>query len=135
DLPDRLMSGQRCRKPIEAERDSPHRRRAELQRLEKESEPGPGLYFVEADQGKDPLLHGLLMDTNRATSRFLTVQDQIVRFSLDASGVGLEQGEILIPRRGERMMYGVPSLLVVVPFDEREVDNPCEDVSIGRNHL
>ena len=94
--------GQAGGQPVEAERDAAHGRRAELEGVEQESEARPGLFLGDADQAEDPLLHGLLMDADRAARRLLAVQHQVVGLGPGAAGVGSPGRQVLVARGGER---------------------------------
>ena len=41
-----------------------------------------------------------------------------------AARIGLERRGIVVARRGERMVHGHPALLLGVPLEHREVDDP-----------
>src|SRR5262249_42618692 len=123
------------REPVEAKGNPAHRGCAELQRLEEKSEPGSGLLLADTDEGEESLLHGLLMDADGPARGLLTVQNQVIGLGPCASGFGIEQRQIFVARRRERVMNGIPALLVLVPLDEREVDDPREHITIDGNQV
>src|SRR5689334_21398231 len=64
------------------------------------------------------------MDSDRAGGAFDSVADHVIAVRADAARIGVHVNKVLILRRGEWMVGRIPSILVFVPFDEREVEYP-----------
>ncbi len=64
--------------------------------------------------------------TDRAGSNFKAVADEIVLVSLDRQRILVFQRVHTALRHGERVVREVELLVVLVPFVEREVDDPCQ---------
>src|SRR5437870_13888812 len=75
------------------------------------------------------------MDTDRAAPDLLAIEHEVVRLGQGAAGIALEPRQVLVPRRGERVMHGLPAALVRVPFEERKVDDPENGEAVLRDEL
>ncbi len=77
------------------------------------------------------------MNSDTAAADFNTVQNQIVGFGFDCQRVALKFFEIFIKRRGERMVDGRMSFLLLVPGKHREIHNPAEGqfICINQAHF
>src|SRR3989442_960132 len=64
------------------------------------------------------------MDTDRAAPDLLAIEHEVVRLSQGPAGIALDPRQVLVPRRGERVMHGLPAALVRVAFEERTIDDP-----------
>src|SRR5262245_35781841 len=102
------------------------RRRAVRQRIEQESELGTRARFRDAQHGEDSLLYFWPMNSDRSAAKLVSVEHHVVGLSPHALGGALEDRQVLVPGRGERMMYGAPPFLLGAPFKEREVGDPQE---------
>src|SRR5215203_1113085 len=97
-------------------------RRPELQRLEEEAEAQLCFLGANVEQREDPALQRGVMDANAAAADFAAVQHEIVGLCAGGTWLALHLREILVVRRGERMVHRVVTLLRLVPFEEGEVD-------------
>src|SRR5881296_1658226 len=79
------------------------------------------------------LLHIRLVDADRAATQFPSVDDYVVMLATDFFGVGGQQRDVLGNRRGERMMTGIPAVLLLVETQERKIDHPEEIKSVSRH--
>src|SRR5439155_13572255 len=79
------------------------------------------------------LLHIRLVDTNRAAAQFPPINDYVVMLATDLFWVGGQERDVLGNRRSERMMTGIPAVLLLIETQERKIDHPEEIKSIGRN--
>ena len=60
----------------------------------------------------------------RTTADFATVQHHVVSPRQAAARIGLDFGGIIGAWRGEGMVQGIPALVVLVPLEHREIDDP-----------
>src|SRR6185369_1967746 len=102
------------------------RRRAVRQRIEQKPELRTRARFRDSQHGENSLLHLWSMNSDRSTAELVPVEHHVVSLSPHALGSALEERQVLVPRRGERMMYGSPPLLLDAPFKERKVGDPQE---------
>src|SRR5439155_6737384 len=79
------------------------------------------------------LLHVGLMDTDRATAQLHAVDHNIVVLAADLLRVALEHRNVLRNRRGERMVAGVPTVLLLIKAQQREVHHPEKIETVGGN--
>ncbi|OIQ79435.1 hypothetical protein GALL_388340 [mine drainage metagenome] len=100
------------------------RRRAVLQRIEQEAELGTRLVGADAQRAEHLALHLGAVDAHRAAADFPAVEHHVVGLGQAAPRVAAQVVDVLVLRRGERVMAGDPALLVVVELEHREVDDP-----------
>ena len=81
---------------------------------------------LHAEHLEQPRLHLRVVDTDAAAADLVAVDDQVVRLGLHLARVGFQQRQVLVPRGRERMVVGRPALLLLVPDERREVDDPGE---------
>ncbi len=105
-------------------------RGAEFQSVEQEAELDPRLFLADAHQFEHLALHGLVVNTDAAAADFRAVEDQVVSFGPGLAGIGGEQGDVFIHRRGEGVMNGDVAAVLLVPFEQREVGDPDELVVV-----
>ncbi len=121
---DVVAAGEHHDPAVEAQGDAAVGGGAVAEGVEEEAEALFGLFFFDVHQVEDPLLDLRIVDADAAAGGFVAVADEVVRRSPDAAGVG---GEVLLVvgvDRAERVVLGVPALLVVVPAEQREVEDP-----------
>jgi hypothetical protein len=104
------------------------RRGTVLERLEQEAEALLGLLGTQADRLEDLALDLGRVDTDRPTAELGPVHDHVVAPAAPGAGVPVE----VAGRRGEWVVERVPALLVLVPLERREVDDPEQVVALGR---
>src|SRR5256885_11862285 len=75
------------------------------------------------------------MDTDRAAPDLLAIEHEVVRLGQGAAGIALEPPQVLVPRRGERVMHGLPAALVRPPFEERKIVTPENGEAVLRDEL
>src|SRR2546427_10778429 len=75
------------------------------------------------------------MDADRAAPDLLAIEHEVVRLGQGAAGIALEPRQVLVPRRGERVMDGLPAALVLVPFEGRKIDDPENGEALLRAQL
>ena len=76
------------------------------------------------------------MDTNGAAAQLDAVNDDVVMLTANRLGVADQLGDVLLHRRGERVMAGVPAIHLLVEHQQRELDDPEEIELVGRDaHL
>src|SRR5687767_6059488 len=121
---DRGLRAENRHNPIETDRDAPVRRRAVLEGVEEETEAHLRLFVRDLQQPEDESLQLLVVDTNAAARHFAAVEDEIVRSRANPPRLGLEHARVRLERRGERMVHELVALLVLQPFEHREVDDP-----------
>ncbi len=94
--------------------------------IHKEAELRLCLFVGESQRMEHLVLEGAVVDTDGAAAHLDTVHDDIVGVGADVAPAVRVVEQCLIFRLGsrERMVHGVEALRLVVPFEEREVDNP-----------
>ena len=77
------------------------------------------------------------MDPDGPSANLDAVDDHVVGVRLDRTGVRFEDVHLLRLGRSERVVHGVVTLGVFVPFEEREVDHPkrFEDLGVAEAEL
>src|SRR5690606_34611320 len=90
--------------------------------IQQEAELLTLLFFADAKQLEDRLLHGLRMDTDRSTAQLSAVQHQVVGLGQGCARVG-NQLFRRAGRCGEGVMECTPVALLVL-FEHREVHYP-----------
>lgn len=130
DVADGVVPAEQRDDPVEAEGDATVRRRAVVEGVQQEAELRGRLLLGEADRVERPLLHLALVDTDRTAAQLRAVEDQVVGVGQGRARVGVEGGQRLGGRGGERVVHRVPALelaLVVLDrLEHREVDDPEE---------
>ncbi len=106
-------------------------RGAVLKRFQHVTEPLPGLFHVQPDEPEDLLLDFPPVNPDGSTRNLLTVTDQVVLLAARRAGVGIQKRQVFRHRRSEKVVAGVPAVLVFVPLKEREVYNPAESHRFG----
>src|ERR687891_2571968 len=114
------LAAERHQHPLDAERDPPVRRRTHREGVEQEAELAPLLLLAELEGAEDGGLELRLVDPEGAAADLDPVDDEVVRERRRRSGIG--RHELLGPGRGagERVVYGLPPALVLVPLEHRE---------------
>ena len=100
------------------------RRRAELERIEQESELRARLFRRDAQQVEHHRLQFLRVDTHRSAADLRAVQHHVVGLGDRLSGTRRQRRVVQIRRARERMMHGLPALGLRIPLEHREVDHP-----------
>src|SRR5439155_26802756 len=93
-------------------------------------ELGIGLGLTNTEQLEHALLNLALVDTDRAAPDLDAVEHQVVGARAQARRL-IE----VTRRRREGMVRGIPPLLVGVPEEGRELDDPEDVVAIARDQL
>ena len=94
--------------------------------VEQVAEASLRLLVGVSEQVEHPCLLVAVVDTDRACGKLETVAHDIVGRGPHSSGVGVEQVGVLGHRGSERVVYGVPPALSLVPLDQGRVDHPRE---------
>ncbi len=81
---------------------------------------------IDPQQVEDLLLGLGIVNSDRASTRFVAVDHQIVGLSAALARIGVEQRDVLRARRRERMVHRTPPLLFLVELEHRELDDPRE---------
>ena len=71
------------------------------------------------------------MDTHTATAGLKAVHDKVVGARTGCQGIGLDLGDVGLGRQGERLVLGCIGLAILVPMEQREVDDPQEVVTLA----
>ena len=67
-----------------------------------------------------------LVNPERATRKLESVADEVVGDRLRRARIAVEQGQRLVVRARERMMFRIPPLELCVPLEHREIRDPHE---------
>ena len=126
EVADTILAAEQSAKAVEAEGEACVRRCAVLEGVHKESELFLGLLVSEAEGLEHLLLKLAIMDTDGASTNLGAVKHYVVGVSPDiAPSLRLfEQILVFRLRRGERMVHGIITLCLLVPFEKWEIDNP-----------
>lgn len=71
------------------------------------------------------------MDTHTAATGLKAVHDKVVGARTGCQRIGLDLGDVGLGRQGEGLVLGSVSLAVLVPVEQREVDDPQEVVALA----
>mmetsp|Transcript_44555 Transcript_44555/g.71606 ORF Transcript_44555/g.71606 Transcript_44555/m.71606 type:complete len:379 (-) Transcript_44555:954-2090(-) len=110
--------------PIEAERQPAVRRRTVLERAHQEAKLLLGLLLGETELLKHRHLDVAVVDTDRPAADLHAVDDHVVRVCAHLAGLVLEVLDVLWLGAREGVMHCAPALLIFVPLEQREVDDP-----------
>ncbi len=100
------------------------RRRAELERFEKEAKFVASFLRGESEDIEDPRLNVASMDSDRAAADLGSIQHEIIGLRAYPFGMGLEQLKIFVHRGSERMMPRDPAVFGGIEFQERKINDP-----------
>ena len=89
----------------------------------------------QADSLEDSLLHFTAMDTDGAATDLGAVQNHIICLSIYLAGVGFQERQVFVTRRGERMVHSHIAFFFLVVLEHREVNNPGEGQLVGVNQV
>ena len=79
---------------------------------------------VDAQQREHLRLHAGVVDPDRAAAGLAAVDHQVVRLGPHLRRVAVEQVNVLVQRRGERVVHRGPALLLGVVGEHRKLDDP-----------
>ena len=91
-------------------------------------------FLVGEAQGVEHLvLQGAVVDTDGTTAHLHTVHHDVVGIGANVAPLRrvIQQGFVFGLRCGEGMVHGIVALRLLVPFEQREVDDPQRCVHIG----
>ena len=71
------------------------------------------------------------MDTHTTAAGLKAVHDKVVGARTGCQRIGLDLGDVGLGRQGEGLVLGSISLAVLVPVEQREVDDPQEVVTLA----
>ena len=120
---------------VDAGRHAAVRRRTQLERVEHVPELGALLLLADAEHPEDALLQLALMDADAAAADLPAVAGKVVLIAANHARIALEQTEIGGERRREQVMERVPALVVLIPLDERRIDDKREQQRIRIGEL
>lgn len=121
---DRLRTSEERAEPVETEGQTAVRGCAVLEGVHQEAETLLRLFRREAQQLEHLGLQFRVVDTDRAAADLGAVTDEVVGVGPHATGVAVQVLYVFELGRGERMVHGVVTLGLVVPLEQREVDDP-----------
>src|SRR6188472_1106840 len=132
DLADvRLVCHER-EEPLDPHREPAVRRSAHRERVEEESELRARLVIGHAHRSEDVLLDVRAVDPDRPRPELPAVPDEIVVLAQSVSRIAGDSFLVAGDRRGERMMEERPVARVVVDLEQREIDDPVEQLLVRR---
>ena len=100
------------------------RRGTILQGIEQEAEFFLGFGRSDLQRTEYLALYIFLVDTDRATAQFPTVQYHIVCLGTATSRIAFQEIFMAVLRRSKRMMAGNPAIFTFIIFKHREIDHP-----------
>ena len=71
------------------------------------------------------------MDTHTTAAGLKAVHDKVVGAGTGCQRIGLNLGDVGLGRQGKGLMLGSVSLAVLIPVEQREVDDPQEVVALA----
>ena len=104
------------------------RRHPVAEGLKQETEALPHFILANPQGRKHLLLDRGVVDPDRPTTELDTIHDHIVRPGADRAGITRQQSDILGQRRGEGVVHGEETTLILIPLEERKVGHPEEVV-------
>ena len=118
---------------VEAEGQTSVRRCAVLEGTHQEAELLLRLLVGEAEGVEHLVLQGAVVDTDGAATDLHTVHHDVVGIGTDVAPLRriVEQGLILGLGCGKGMVHSIIALRLLIPFQEREVDDPQWSVFVG----
>src|SRR4029450_11582453 len=115
---------------VEPKRNATVRWRAVLERVDEETEAQARVLVADVQQAEGLSLHARIVDSRAAAAYLAPVQHQVVGLRAHTSGIALQEVEVLVERRGERVVHRRPAVPLRVPFEQREVDDPGKRVGV-----
>ena len=123
-IADGIDFGKHRNDTIQAECKTSVRRCTILEGINQTAKLFHGLLLGEAKEFEHLLLQFRVVDTNRTATEFYAVHDAVVSPRTNLALIGVEEWDVLRIGAGERMMGSVVALCLLIPFEEREVDDP-----------
>ena len=99
--------------------------RAVLERIEQKAELELLLVRADGERLEHGGLHIGAVDPHRTTADLIAVDGEVVGLGQARARIGVQQADVVVLGRGERVVAGVPTLLVFVVLEHREVDDPA----------
>src|SRR5437868_5993020 len=124
------LAGHEGDDPVDSCGEAAVRRSAHAQRVEEETELRALLVLPETHDAEDRPLRFRVVDPDRAGAELPAVPDEVVMLAQGRAGIVLEA---LVPGHGrrERVVHERPVAGVFIALEEREVDDPVENVAAG----
>ena len=110
-------------------------RGAVLERVQHVSEAPVGLLLAVSQALEDAGLDVPAVDTNASARQFIPVADEVVGVAEHGARIALEVVEVFQLGHREGMVREAPPLLLVIPFEHREIDDPGESQQVRRSQL
>src|SRR6476659_2831608 len=126
DVAQRLGTRQKHGKAVDAEGDAAVGRRAHAQGPKQEREFRLGLLLAHAEHREDPPLHLGAMISDGPAADLVAVQDEVVLARSRLAGTLLEVGLVLRLGSRERVVAGLPAVLVRQPLEHWKPRHPEE---------
>ena len=91
-------------------------------------------FWCEAQNFEHLSLQLGIVNTNRATSYFDTINDHIVCIGTNSRRIGIKHWDVFIFRMSERMMHSHQATFFFAPFKHWEINNPqaCELIFVAQ---
>ena len=100
------------------------RGRTELEGIHEEAEFVTGILFRQSKQVEHLVLKLGIVNTYATTAELVAIDHHVVGCGAYGTGIGVEEVNVVGVGGGEGVVHSVVSLSLVVPFEEREVDDP-----------
>src|SRR6185369_2255513 len=127
-------TGQQHDDTVESEGYAAVRWRAVAKRFEEESEATLLLFVIHAEGFENLGLDGLLMDSDGARPELHSIEDDVVsprthftQCRVDVASRGKTSTElrhVFFVRRSEWVMRGIPTSVLLIPFEHRKIGDP-----------
>src|SRR5262245_11298597 len=124
DLANRRFACEDGDQAVESECNAPVRGGAVLERVEEEAETKLRFLVRYTQPPEHPGLQPRVVDPDTAAAHFGTVQDQIVRLCTHSARIGFDLLEIDVQGRRKRVMHRVPTSVLLVVLEQREIGHP-----------
>src|SRR5579871_3407799 len=127
-LPQTLRSSKNHHNPIQPQRNATMRRSAVLQSIQEEPKPLLRLGIAHPQRPEDLRLYILPMNTNRPRPQLRPIQHNVIRQSTHRALITRQSPSlnVVLMRRGERMVRRVPHLRLLIPLIHRKVGDPSK---------
>src|SRR5580658_8754213 len=96
------------------------------ERVQKEPEPLPRLFFAQPQRFEHARLHVLAMNSYASRAQFDAIQHQVVALRPALPGRGFQLVQVFLEDPREWMLRADPALVTFTPLKKREAGNPRE---------
>src|ERR1700737_4613227 len=93
------------------------------------------LFIAQIHQREDFVLDLGHVDTDTATANLIAIADDVVLFSANMQGVGIEAINMRFVHAGKWVVFSLKALALLVEMEQGEINHPTQSHLIGVNQL